>query len=479
MGVNSTIGDPNLTPAQPPLERELVDRTVWFVRLRWFAGGAALIGPAVARWGLGIPIGSSASLVGLGVLLYNLAFCRMVRRIQGRGCAAPHLAILINLQIVLDLVSLTWLVCLTGGVRSPLRWFFVFHAILTPMLLRRRDAYLHAAIATGLMACVAFFDRAGWLTVPSGLAWEGESQRPFWGLGFFATTQFIAVFLSDSISGSLRAKKEQIAAIQRDLSEAYRQLEELDSNRSRFVLTVTHELRSPVAAIDSLLNAIAFAGELPAKAKDLVGRANQRVHALLHLVNDLLEVAKERHEFGAGEFRPVDLGEVLRTVCTTHQSQAEEKRILLQFQEAETGGSAIGDPEGLDRLFSNLVGNALNYTGPGGQVSVRLSVDREPSPPEAVIVVKDTGIGIPAESLRRLFQEFYRAPNAKKMVAHGTGLGLTICKRIVEEHRGRIGVESQENVGTTFTVRMPAAIGHRKGYVREEGHAAIGSPQPA
>ncbi len=279
----------------------------------------------------------------------------------------------------------------------------------------------------------------------------------------------------------IEAQEERLRMIQGDLSEAYRRLEELENAKAQFVLTLTHELRSPVAAIQSLLKAMPFAGDLPERARDLLRRADERVMALVDLVNDLLDLAKERHDFGAAaESRPVDLGEVLQRVRAAHQGRADEKRVRLEFEGLKADSRALGDPEELERLFGNLVGNAVNYTRPGGQVRVRITV----SPNEAVVAVQDTGIGIPQEGLRRLFEEFYRAPNAKRMLPNGTGLGLAICKRIAEAHHGEIEVESEEGVGTTFTVRLPLAAGRGadprgQGLGERGGHATVGGPPEA
>lgn len=455
-----------IAPPLIPLERELMERAAWFVRLRWLAGSITLIGVPLARWGLHLPISLSAGLVGLVVLLYNILFYLGTKRLdRQRGSASPpnpsQLTRLVNLQIILDLLALTWLVHLSGGISSPLRPFFVFHAIISSMLLRRRFAYLQAALAVGLVAGLALLEASGWLKPPAGFPWSTPPGG--FALGAvvvsFAATQFVTVFLTQSIARTLRLKEERLVLIQRDLSEAYRQLEELDNAKSQFVLTITHELRAPVAAIQSLLEVMSFTlgKELPEKGKDLLERAQRRVNALLDLVNDLLDVARDRHKFGVVEFRSVDLREVLQGVRSAFQARADRKQVALEFQGLEASVPLRGDPEGLERLFGNLVGNAINYTPSGGRVQVRLEQveGSDGSPAKAVVSVQDTGIGIPRESLPRLFQEFFRAPNAKRVLEHGTGLGLAICKRIVEEHHGEITVESEENVGSTFTVTLP------------------------
>jgi len=453
-------------PPLIPLERELMERAAWFVRLRWLAGGITVIGTPLARWGLHWPMDLSASLVGLAVLLYNILFHLATKPLdRQRGSSSPpspsRLTGLVNLQIILDLLALTWLMHLSGGISSPLRPFFVFHAIISSMLLRRRFAYLQATLAVGLVAGLALLEGNGWLQPPAGFPWSSPPGRSALGaiVASFAATQFVTVFLTQSIARTLRLKEERLVLIQRDLSEAYRQLEELDNVKSQFVLTVTHELRAPVAAIQSLLEVMSFTlgGELSERGKDLLERAQRRVQALLNLVNDLLDVARERHRFGVVEFRSVDLREVLEGVRSAFQARAEQKQVELEFQGLESRVPLQGDPEGLERLFSNLVSNAINYTPSGGRVQVRLNRVEGPagSPPQVVVSVQDTGIGIPRESLPRLFQEFFRAPNAKRVLEHGTGLGLAICKRIVEEHHGEITVESEENVGSTFTVTLP------------------------
>jgi signal transduction histidine kinase len=228
----------------------------------------------------------------------------------------------------------------------------------------------------------------------------------------------------------------------------------MDREKSRFVRTATHELRSPINVTESLLTALAngYVGQLSAEHIDVVNRAIKRVRALKSLVNDLLDLAAGKALAQPTERRRVPLGALVTEVCEPLQARAAGKGITLAADLPAAPIEVLADPADLDRIVTNLVGNAVKYTVAGG-VTVSLAVDGA----FARLAVADTGIGIPEESLPKLFQEFYRARNAKALDEAGTGLGLTIVKDLVDRYGGRVSVESREGVGTTFTVVLPLA----------------------
>ncbi|HEY3382398.1 MAG TPA: GAF domain-containing sensor histidine kinase [Vicinamibacterales bacterium] len=237
-------------------------------------------------------------------------------------------------------------------------------------------------------------------------------------------------------------------------AQAYRMLEELDREKSRFVRTATHELRSPVNVMESLLTALAdgYAGALAPEHADVIRRALRRVQALQLLVNDLLDLAAGKAHVKHAERRLVRLAPTIAEVCERFQAQAAAKGVGLVADLAAEPLELWADTVDLDRLATNLVGNAVKYT-PRGEVRITLARDGE----SAKLVVADTGIGIPTDGLARLFEEFYRAKNAKALEEAGTGLGLAIVKDLVGRYAGRIDVESTEGHGTTFTVTLPLA----------------------
>jgi signal transduction histidine kinase len=216
---------------------------------------------------------------------------------------------------------------------------------------------------------------------------------------------------------------------------------------------ITHELRSPVQVTSSLLNVLSrgYVGDLNDRQADLVDRARARIQALETLIDDLLDLASGKADGPADlERGPVSLSEVLHEVCMRYEPLAGEKGLSVQYSGLEDRLIVCGDREELDRIFNNLVSNAVKYTQTGG-----VEVRTERTDGWVRITVADTGIGIPADALPRLFQEFFRARNAKASRETGTGLGLAIVKDLVERYGGRVEVESVEGMGTTFDVLLP------------------------
>jgi signal transduction histidine kinase len=237
---------------------------------------------------------------------------------------------------------------------------------------------------------------------------------------------------------------------------AYQALGKLDQMKSRFVLTVTHELRSPVSVVRSLLRTLSagYAGTIAEAQRDLIARALRRADFLQTLIDDLLDLAAGKSELRVSEERvTVRLGEAVEDVLRRFQILAEEKQTTLDWR-GECGDHPIrvsATKEGVDRILNNLLSNAIKYTPPGGHVSVRLRRDDG----NAHLEIADSGIGIPEEALPHLFEEFYRAPNAKSQEKEGTGLGLAITRDLVVRYGGRIDVQSKIGEGTTFTVVLP------------------------
>jgi signal transduction histidine kinase/glycine cleavage system H lipoate-binding protein len=248
---------------------------------------------------------------------------------------------------------------------------------------------------------------------------------------------------------------------------AYRKLEEIDRAKSQFVLTVTHELRSPVATVQSLLRVISggYAGQVSSKQKELIERAERRILFLQQLIDDLLDLAAGKTEHLTETPRPVTVNPVVTKVVAQLRPVAEEKSLDLRVYVPHEALSVLAVEDGMERIVVNLVGNAIKYTLPGGRVEVTL----ERRGNEAVLIVSDTGIGIPQDALPHLFEEFFRAENARAIEREGTGLGLSIVKNLVERYGGRIAVESQLGQGSTFTVRFPLlGTGTVDGGIRKE-----------
>jgi two-component system phosphate regulon sensor histidine kinase PhoR len=225
----------------------------------------------------------------------------------------------------------------------------------------------------------------------------------------------------------------------------------LEVLRRDFVANASHELKTPVAAVRALAETLQTAlPEDPAAALRFAERIGREAERLDVLARDLLDLS--RVERGTLDVEPVDLVGLVKEVVGGYADLAEERRIKLST-ELQSGVTVRGDRAQLGLLLSNLIDNALRYTPAKGTVCVRL----ESAESRAVLQVHDTGEGIPAGELPRVFERFYRVDKARARQTGGTGLGLAIVRHVAEAHGGTVRVDSELAHGSTFTVTLPLA----------------------
>ena len=226
-----------------------------------------------------------------------------------------------------------------------------------------------------------------------------------------------------------------------------RQIEDL---RRDFVVNASHELKTPVTAIQTLGEAVAVTlpGD-PVRAAGLVKRLNDESERLARLVNELLDL-RRLEVAGPLERTTVDLAEVLRLVVADITPRADARKVTLDV-DAPEGAPVAGVHADLEAVVKNLVSNAVKYNREGGHVDVRLRTEGG----ARVMTVTDTGIGIRQQDLPRIFERFYRVDTARSRATGGTGLGLSIVRHAVERHGGSVQVESSLGEGTSFTVTLP------------------------
>ena len=264
---------------------------------------------------------------------------------------------------------------------------------------------------------------------------------------------------------SLEAKRLQ--AYEREAAELARakeELERLDQFKTVFTLTVAHELRAPIAAIQSYLLSLLKGYLSPEQQEKFAQRAVERCQESLNMVDDLLDLAVVKQEQEAKERAVVCLAESLEEVFPLLKAQAEEKRIACVL-EIRQRPFVVANSEQMSHVWTNLISNAIKYTRPGGRIRITLEEKEE----WAVGTVEDTGIGIAPEDQSRIFEEFHRTAQAKEMEPRGTGLGLPLVKRIVQGHDGTIEVESTLGRGSRFTFRLPPAD-HDLGGTHDSSH---------
>lgn len=226
-------------------------------------------------------------------------------------------------------------------------------------------------------------------------------------------------------------------------------LKELDRIKSDFVNTVSHDLRSPLTAILGYVELIDRVGPTSEEQKEFIRRIELSVQSIATLVNDLLDLGRIEAGFDTRK-EIVPLSAVIRFAVDGLKPRAVEKEQNLIQEIPEEMPNILGNPIRLRQMFTNLIGNAIKYTQNGGEIKIYARVEGK----QVVLKIIDNGPGIPSGDQPYIFDKFYRASNIPND-APGTGLGLAIVKSIVENHQGRIWVDSVLGQGTTFIVVLP------------------------
>lgn len=229
---------------------------------------------------------------------------------------------------------------------------------------------------------------------------------------------------------------------------------EKEAVERRFVTFVSHQLKSPLAAVRQYLDVLLFTSkdELPDRALEWIRRSHVRVGEMIAMIEDWLTLARIERDALAESAAQADLVAVVASALEIHAPQAEQAGVSLCNALPAALCPVCGDAQAISMVVGNLVHNAIKYNRRGGTVTVSAQVE----PAAVALTVEDTGIGIAAELMPNLFQEFWRAKTDATAGIPGTGLGLAICHRIVTELGGSIDASSVENQGTRFVVHLPA-----------------------
>jgi two-component system, OmpR family, phosphate regulon sensor histidine kinase PhoR len=224
----------------------------------------------------------------------------------------------------------------------------------------------------------------------------------------------------------------------------------LETVRRDFISNLSHELRTPLASLKALTETLQDGAldDTPA-ARRFIDQIQTETDALTQMVTELLELSRIESGRLNLDLQPVSPSDLLYSASKRMQLQAERAGLTLRVDCPANLPKVIIDSQRLEQVLVNLIHNAVKYTKPGGEVVL----GAEAGPGEVRFAVRDTGIGIPAEDVSRIFERFYRVD--KSRTGSGTGLGLSIAKHIVEAHKGKIWAESTEGQGSTFYFTIP------------------------
>jgi signal transduction histidine kinase len=252
------------------------------------------------------------------------------------------------------------------------------------------------------------------------------------------------------------------------LEKANQELRRIDSMKSEFVSVASHELRTPLAAIKNAVQLVlkGTTGKINENQAKFLSMAERNINRLTNILNDLLNLS--RIESGKIElrFESVGLKGIIELTASSLRPHADGKSIKIDLEINEQLPAVYGDPEKIEQILTNLIGNAIKFTPEGGRILITaqpLPHDEKSGYGDKVAVsVKDTGIGIPSEHLDAIFEKFHQVEGSLHRSVSGTGLGLAITKGLVEAHQGKIWVESEVEKGSTFTFTLPLSEGERR-----------------
>jgi two-component system phosphate regulon sensor histidine kinase PhoR len=255
---------------------------------------------------------------------------------------------------------------------------------------------------------------------------------------------------------SAKGKVQAVVAVFYDITE----LERVDRMRKDFVINVSHELRTPLAAIQGYAETLLDGAiDEPETNRRFVKILWQNADRLAQLTSDLMTLSQIEVNAREFSFMHHAVKELLVQATDSIRAVTEKKRVRVQVDPVPAELEVECDPGAIHQVMNNLLDNAAKYTPEGGLISVGARQNGQ----EVEFYVRDTGIGITAEHIPRLFERFYRVDKARSRALGGTGLGLAIVKHLVIAHHGSVRVESKVGVGSTFYFRIPIAFVSAKG----------------
>jgi signal transduction histidine kinase/CRP-like cAMP-binding protein len=463
------LGESQVALEQTPEESTAIQRIQYGINFRWLAVVGVVVITLLANLAFGIrfPI-HPVLVIALIIALYNTAFWRYTKRLESEEPTAVISKVrrYVWVQSVADLVATTAIIHYTGGVENPFILYYVFHVILASIILPYRLAYLLATLAVGLftsLVALEYFQIIPHIHL-EGFVPPGLYLQTSFALAIvfgFGTTLYISTYLTTAIAGELRKRQRETVALRdrllleaEELQRANEELVRLDRLKTRFLAMASHDLKTPLAAVQSYLQVMlgGFVGELDDQHRHMLDRSSTRITELIDLINRFLDLAQIEKGKLVEEMEMMSLQDVLNSAVEDIRVLAVEKSQDLTADIPSDLPTVYGSANHLKQVATNLLSNAVKFTPEEGFIALRAQEIDD----HIEVAVMDTGVGIAAEDLPNLFDEFYRGKGGA--TAKGTGLGLSIVKRIVEAHQGEVWAESpyaDGQSGARFVFTLP------------------------
>jgi len=454
----------NLVPEwvheQPEFWDAIRRRNLWFIKLRYSAVVMLCIFLFLSIFLFRIKFTDTQLIavfaITASILIYNIILHRLRKYIKLETHSFNPLYLSL-MQMILDLSSLLLLVYFTGGIESPLYILFVFHMIIGSLILPGAIVYTIAIVFVLLFVIMISLEYSGILVhyYVNGLLDLHLYDQIYFLAAFLSTFVFMifgSIYLSNGIARQLYKREK-------DLVESIKKINVAEKEKQKYIMGIVHELKTPIVAVASYIDIILqkFLGPIDETVEEKLIRAKNRTDEGIQMINDVLNVSK-LNLYDKFDEEDVDIKTLVSGVLKRRRAYADSRLIKLDFKDERTKPDKIkGDKFLIDIVISNLVGNAIKYGVDGGHVEVTLKNEGN----NLVMKVCDDGVGIPKEEMPKIFKDFYRAENVKKISTEGSGLGLSVVKKIIDRHNGLIKVKSPSHFaksgqpGSCFTVKLP------------------------
>jgi signal transduction histidine kinase len=430
-----------------------------YTLVRWVTLIAFVLAATLVHFGLRLRALAPVLGVAVAVAAYDIALralrFRRERRGGGRGGNCHWRQRLALIQSAADVVAITVMLRFLGGVENPLFLFYLVHIGFASVMLKRSDALKVMGLGILLFSSLALTELLGWLPHVhlAGFAPPGLHQQAAYVVVLVAAFAVAMIALTVGLTSILRLLRAQTQQRALDRDE---QLADLDRMRAYFLGMASHDLKTPLAVVSNYLQTIlgGFTGDVNTKQRQWMERANLRVGELIRLIDDFVDVSQLSPDRIRKEMTQVSLADTLEESIGDIRHQIDEKGIRLRIDVPPRLPTAIASPRRLQRVVTNLLGNAVTCTPRNGEVHVQVRHENQC----LRVAVVDSGPGIPRRYLQDVFED-YRQVRRTEFVP-GAGLGLSTARRIIEAHGGTIWVDSphlEGEEGCCFSFTLPCA----------------------
>lgn len=433
----------------------------WFITVRWVMIAALALsevvfvfaGDPLAKIGI-VANGWWPALIAFTLACANVLFEAFLVQPRLKALVQPYVNLWV--QIIVDLTCLTALVHFCGSIATPAPFLYVLHIVLSCVFFSIKASFAVTSLAIVFYVSAVTAELVGiikghslFAALTSSLPLASGFASMCWA-GVLSLI-FVAVwYIVSQLSLVIRTRENQ-------LIEAREEIRKAQEEKDRYAVQMTHQLKAPLDAVRSSIALITggYSGEVSEEIRDLLTRIDKRARGMSGLVIDVLKLARVKAAAAIpGKGQIFDVAAVMERCIETLRPVAAARQIALTTSLEHW--DAEGIPDQIEMLLENVVSNAIVYSQNGETVAIASVVLPEKN--ELAVTITDKGIGIEAEYLPHIFDEYFRAPDAVRHNSASSGIGLAIVKAIAQSHGLSIRVESVHGAGTAFTVCFPRSV---------------------